>query len=173
MRLILEVFSVCFHHCFLVHTIIPKFNMSRGIECNGYSLTLVIFIISMAWYKLQQLQCVSNGSLSRYAKLQVRMRGECRERFSRHRRLAIPTCITARASRTCRDACRDRQLAVSFENGGRGELSRHSRRMRNLQYYVSGKRPMELLINKFSSLNEGVEYRLQPCVRLSNPLNNI
>ena len=24
-----------------------------------------------------------------------------------HRRLAIPTCITARASRTCRDACRD------------------------------------------------------------------
>ena len=25
-----------------------------------------------------------------------------------HRRWAIPTCITARASRTCRDACRDR-----------------------------------------------------------------
>ena len=26
----------------------------------------------------------------------------------RHRELAIPTCITARAWRTCRDACRDR-----------------------------------------------------------------
>ena len=28
--------------------------------------------------------------------------------FPRHRRQAIPTCITARAWRTCRDACRDR-----------------------------------------------------------------
>ena len=49
----------------------------------------------------------------------LRMRRECRERFPRHLGSAIPTCITARASRTCRDACRDRQLAVSFEDGGR------------------------------------------------------
>ena len=59
-----------------------------------------------------------HGPLARYVKLRVRMRRECRERFPRHRRWAIPTCITARASRTCRDACRDRQLAVSFEIGG-------------------------------------------------------
>ena len=32
--------------------------------------------------------------------------------------LAIPTCTTARLSRTCRDACRYRLLAVSFEVGG-------------------------------------------------------
>ena len=52
----------------------------------------------------------------------LRMRRECRERFPRHRRLAILACITARAWsrlailacitarawRTCRDACRDR-----------------------------------------------------------------
>ena len=38
--------------------------------------------------------------------------------FPHHRGLAIPTCITARAWRTCRDACRDRQLAVSFKVGG-------------------------------------------------------
>ena len=38
----------------------------------------------------------------------LRMSRECRERFPRHRGLAIPTCITARAWRTCRDACRDR-----------------------------------------------------------------
>ena len=38
--------------------------------------------------------------------------------FPHHRGLAIPTCITARASRTCRDACRDRWLAVPFEVGG-------------------------------------------------------
>ena len=48
----------------------------------------------------------------------LRMRRECRESFPRHRGLAIPTCITARASRTCRDACWNRQLAVSFEIGG-------------------------------------------------------
>ena len=36
------------------------------------------------------------------------MRRECRECFPRHCGLAIPTCITARASRTCRDVCRDR-----------------------------------------------------------------
>ena len=45
------------------------------------------------------------------------MRRECWERFSRHRGLAIPTCIKARASRTCRDACWDGLLAVSFEAG--------------------------------------------------------
>ena len=49
-----------------------------------------------------------HGLLARYAKLRVRMRRECRERFPRHRGWAIPTCITARASRTCRDAFWDR-----------------------------------------------------------------
>ena len=38
--------------------------------------------------------------------------------FHRQRGLAIPTCITARAWRTCHDACRDRWLAVSFEVDG-------------------------------------------------------
>ena len=50
----------------------------------------------------------------------LRMRQECRWRFpgpatdfKGNRYLAIPACITARASRTCRDACQDRQLAVA------------------------------------------------------------
>ena len=64
------------------------------------------------------------------------MRRECRDRFPRHRDLAIPTCITAPALRTCRDACRDRELAVSFEVGG-GENAPG-----NPQVYVSGKRPL-------------------------------
>ena len=38
----------------------------------------------------------------------LRMCWECREHFPRYRELAIPTCITARACRTCRDACWDR-----------------------------------------------------------------
>ena len=44
------------------------------------------------------------------------MRRECRERFQCHRGIAVPTCITARY--------------------------RHSRRMRNPRFYVSGKRPL-------------------------------
>ena len=47
------------------------------------------------------------------------MRRECRERFSRHPGLAIPTCITVRAWRTYRDACRDSYPAVCFDVGGR------------------------------------------------------
>ena len=89
------------------------------------------------------LACLHHEPLARCIKLRVRMRRECRERFPRRPRWAIPTCITARAWRTCRDGCRHRTLAVSFEVGDRGKRSRHSRRMRNLQLYVSGKRPIE------------------------------
>ena len=56
--------------------------------------------------------------------------------FKGNRQLVIPACITARASRTFRDACRDRQLVVT------GKCSRYSRRMRKPQFCVSGKRPM-------------------------------
>ena len=38
----------------------------------------------------------------------LRMRRECREGFHPQRGSTIPTCITVRAWRTCRDACRDR-----------------------------------------------------------------
>ena len=38
----------------------------------------------------------------------LRISRECRECFPRHSGLAIPTCITARAWCTCRDACRNR-----------------------------------------------------------------
>ena len=73
-----------------------------------------------------------HGLLSRYVTL--RMRRECRDRFPRHRGgLAIPKCITAHAWRACRDACRDRGFVWSLWRG------KHSRRMRNPQFYVSGK----------------------------------
>ena len=71
------------------------------------------------------------------------MRRKFRERFPRHHGLAIPTCITARAWRTWRDACRDRKQAVCFEVSGGEKRSRHSRGMRNPQFYVSGIRPIE------------------------------
>ena len=49
---------------------------------------------------------ILNGPLARYVTLRVANARECRERFPHHRGWAIPKCITARAWRTCRDACR-------------------------------------------------------------------
>ena len=70
------------------------------------------------------------------------MRRYCPERFPRYCLLMIPTCITARLSRTCRDVCRDRLLAVSFDiDGGEnvpgipGACATH-----NFTYLVGGPR---------------------------------
>ena len=56
--------------------------------------------------------------------------------FKGTRKFAIPACITARASRTC-------LMHAGIANPWWwGKLSRQSRRIRNPQSYVSGKRPM-------------------------------
>ena len=83
-----------------------------------------------------------HGPFTRYAKLPdahvTRMPGT----FPHPCGLAIPTCITARAWRRCRDACRDRKLGNVFEFSGGEKRSQHSRRRHNPQFYVSGKRPI-------------------------------
>ena len=62
---------------------------------------------------------LSHGPLARYVKLCVAhapgMPGTFSPAtdFKGNHKLAIPACITARASRTCRDACRDRLPAVA------------------------------------------------------------
>ena len=67
------------------------------------------------------------------------MRRNCRERFAHHRRLAIPTCIMARATRV--PWCMLGSLTSGFFwSRWRGKCSRHSRRMCKRQFYVSGKR---------------------------------
>ena len=83
-----------------------------------------------------------NGPLTRYVKLQVAhapgMPGTFSPAadFKGNRKLAIPTCITARAWRTCRDACRDRAPAVTGKTFPAFPAHAH------LQFCVSGKRPM-------------------------------
>ena len=72
----------------------------------------------------------------------LRMRQECRERFPRHQLQRIPlvsnpgmhhgTCVTHVP--WC--------MSGSLTRCGRGKRSRHSRRMRNPQLCVSGKRPI-------------------------------
>ena len=55
--------------------------------------------------------------------------------FKRNHYLATPAYITARASRTCRDACWDRLPAVQ------GKRSRHSRRMRTSNFTFLARGP--------------------------------
>ena len=70
------------------------------------------------------------------------MRRECRERFPLPPRFSDPdmhhgTCVTHVP------CCMSGSLTSSFLwNRWRGKRSRHSRRMRNPQFCVSGKRPM-------------------------------
>ena len=72
------------------------------------------------------------------------MRRECRERFPRYLELAIPACITC----TCVTHvpwCMPGSLTSSFlRSRWRGKRSRHSRRMRNPHFCVSGKRPISM-----------------------------
>ena len=87
-------------------------------------------------------RCRDHGPLTRYVKLQVAhapgMPGTFSPAadFKGNRKLAIPTCITARAWRTCRDACRDRAPAVTGKTFPAFPAHAH------LQFCVSGKRPM-------------------------------
>ena len=95
------------------------------------------------------------------------MRQECWERFPYHRGLAIPTCITARASCTCRDAWLGRQLAVSFEVGGGGnrfkfsipryELDMTLSKLAKIKQYdkVSEKRKHDFQLNNSNKMRRG------------------
>ena len=90
------------------------------------------------------ITCVSYGPLARYVKLGLRMRRECRELFPRHRGFCNPdmhhgTCVTHVPW------CIPGSLTIGFSwSRWRGKHSWHSRRMRNPQFYVSGKRSMEV-----------------------------
>ena len=84
-----------------------------------------------------------HGPLTRYVKLQVAhapgMPGtfSYAADFNGNRYLATPACITARAWRTCRDACRDRLHAVTGKTFPAFPAHAHP------QFCVSGKRPMD------------------------------
>ena len=84
----------------------------------------------------------ANAPLARYVKIRVAhapgMPGTFSPaaNFKRNYYIAIPACITARAWRTCRDACRDRLPAVTGKTFPAFPAHAHP------QFCVSGKRPM-------------------------------
>ena len=82
-----------------------------------------------------------NGPLTRYVKYGLYMLRQCRERFPRHRLQRKPLVIDP-GMRHPRAV-----IHVGIANlRWQGKNSQHSRRMRNPQFYVSGKRPMSKLI---------------------------
>ena len=107
-------------------------------------LTHSMLLLLIAWRRKDQMWICSllYGPLTRYVKLQVAhapgMPGTFSPAadFKGNRWLAIPACITARAWRTCRDACRDRFPAVTGKTFPAFPAHAHP------QICVSGKRPM-------------------------------
>ena len=92
--------------------------------------------------KMKHLLLFRMGLLSDTLKCGLRMRRECRKRFPRHRIKKKNSCLRSRhASRHVRHARAVMQVGVANLRW-RGKFSQHSRRMRNLQFYVSGKRPI-------------------------------
>ena len=87
-----------------------------------------------------------HGILTRYVKLRVAhapgMPGtlSLAAHFKENCYSAIPACITARASRTCRDACRGCLPAVAGKTFPAFPAHAHP------QFYVSGKRPMAIWV---------------------------
>ena len=77
------------------------------------------------------------GLLPETQKCGLRMRWECRERFPRHRLQRKPLVI---------DPDMHHDTCVTANPRWRGKRTRHCRRMRNPQFYVSGKRPMGVII---------------------------
>ena len=93
------------------------------------------------------------------------MRRERRERFP-HRRLQRESLVSdpGYASRHVRDA--PAVMHVGTANSRlRGKRSRHYRRMRNPQFYVSGKKPMIIRANRHAYSSET---RNEACIKVPN-----
>ena len=108
-------------------------------------------ILSCHWLKVDNDWQISlHGPLARYVKIRVAhapgMPGTFSPaaNFRGNYYIAIPACITARAWRTCRDACRDRLPAVTGKTFP--AFPAHAQP----QFCVSGKRPIDKMIVSFS-----------------------
>ena len=105
-------------------------------------INAVIFLFT-AWSNNMRL-FTHHGPLARYVKLRVAHAPECPQRFPRHRLKRKPllsdpgmhhgTCVTHMPW------CMLGSLTLRWQ----GKRSRHSQRMRNRQFYITGKKPMTM-----------------------------
>ena len=153
---------------FALFTVAPGNGLMEENHINGFWLEIKkqTFFEKICLKKLLlnscqfvQIQCVNSarrhiiyiylvaehGPLTRYVKLQVAhapgMPGTFSPAadFKGNRQLAIPACITARAWRTCRDACQDRLPAAT------GKMFQAFPAHAHPQFCVSGKRPISII----------------------------
>ena len=102
----------------------------------------ILIEIYLSLFLMVQIAITQHGPLTRYVKSRVAhapgMPGTFppAAEFKGKRELAIPACITARASRTCRDACRDCLPAVAGKTFPAFLAHAHP------QFDVFGKRPI-------------------------------
>ena len=101
---------------------LPEFHKQKHLlmlipcwVCHGvswkYNTAMLHDPMSHYWFcQIANSMCreSSMGLLPHTQNCGLRMCRECRKHFPSHRLLAIPKCITARAWRTCPDACRGR-----------------------------------------------------------------
>ena len=114
---------------FLMFTVtIQRFYPMKSHPLRGPEMMKIHFYLS---FLKNKSSC--NGTLARYLQLRLYMHRECRERFPRHRALVITTCNHGTCV-TCRDACLTNGALWSW---WQGERSRHSRRMRNPQFFLN------------------------------------
>ena len=120
----------------------PAVISAIGQNCFGVEFIRYIVICTCDTQIQMLTVMIINWPLTRYAKLRVAhapgMPGTFSPdaEFKGKRGLAIPACITARASRTCRVACRDCLPAVAGKTFP--AFPAHA----PPQFYVFGKRPM-------------------------------
>ena len=123
-------------------------NAMMRVEHGLAHVTFMFKNIKHIWWPCSGSPLVRDGSLGAPAFLKIpycglRMNRKCRERFPRPPRVSDPdmhhgTCVTHVPW------CMSGSLTSGFlSSRWWGKRSRHSRRMRNPQFYVSGKRPME------------------------------
>ena len=79
-----------------------------NVNITNASEVSFLYVIYHVWTSMLEAVIECMNLLPDNWNCELHMCRECRERLTRHRGLAITTCIMARAWRTCLDACRDR-----------------------------------------------------------------
>ena len=125
-----------------------KYSYISRLHCTSYSTPNCCFLL---WFgtdrftNILQAYFFGNGPLPRYVKLLVAHVPGMPETFSPPTRFSDPDMHHG-ACVTLVPWCMPRSLTSDFLwSRWWGKCSRHSRRMRNPQFYVSGKRPMVCL----------------------------
>ena len=107
-----------------------------------YSETATLYCCVIIYFSKKKWNCWKNTAIGLLPDWGLCMRRVCREHFPRHRlKRKLLVSEPGMYVRHVRHARAVMHVGIANPRW-RGKRSRHSRRMRNPQFYVSGKRPM-------------------------------